>query len=166
MRHSIFLLAVAALLLAGCSKEKKTVRQLEGTWDITTFKQWESYTGECGTPASDFNEFETPNAGTFEFSKNPGQWLSETDMDAQSGTLTMSYTFISPITGNPFAENVNLEFDWFIVDEKLIIQNPDEFVHRTFNLDDFDKKAFDLIYGVGDGLGCQASWFQYSVEKQ
>ena len=61
------LAAVAALLLSACSKEKRTVRQLEGTWNVASLEQESKYTGDCGVPESVYRSNAYPNVGSITF---------------------------------------------------------------------------------------------------
>lgn len=154
-------------LLSSCSQEAQDTRKVSGTWSINMYTDRWVYTGDCGVPFGYFNTFTATDIGTIDFTKDDPNW-SSTDEDAHAGTRTVSYTYKDPQTGFEYPVQESLKFDWYFLDEKLIIHNPDEFVFEVYSMEDFDKDNWEMSFAGGDesSLGCTYNEQFYTLEKE
>lgn len=162
---------IVPLIMAGiflfqftsCNEVAKVERKLSGTtWDIVLVEGEGFYTGECGTPASTYDEWSTSNAGTYEFTDASG--FFGVDSDAKGGTLTLDYEYT--LNSRTITVSKTMNFDWYFLDDFLVIHNPDEFYFRDYAIDDFDKKSWVLAHSEGDGLGCSGYTTYHHIERQ
>jgi hypothetical protein len=162
-RLKIIPVFAAMISIIHCDEVNKVERKLSGTiWEIVLVEGEGFYTGECGTPASTYDEWSAMDAGTYEFSDEAG--IFGVDSDAKSGTLTLRYEYI--LNDRTISVDRSMSFDWYFLDDFLVIHNPDEFYFRDYAIDDFDKKSWVLGHSEGDGLGCSGYNSFHHIERQ
>jgi hypothetical protein len=157
----IFILSLSSIF--SCNEVNRVERKLSGTtWDIVLIEGEGFYSGECGTPAGTFDEWSAMNAGRYEFSEDAG--VFGVDSDAKTGTLILQYEYT--LNNRTITEDETMTFDWYFLDDFLVIHNPDEFYFQDYNIEDFDKKTWVLAHREGDGLGCSGYDTYHHIERQ
>lgn len=163
MKQSELFLLSLIFILVSCDEVNKVERKLSGTvWDIVLLESEGYYTGDRGSPAGKYDEWSVMDAGTYEFTDEPGSF--GVDGTAKAGTLTLDYEYT--LNGRTIRESETLSVDWYFLSDFLVIHNPEEFYYRNYSIDDFDKKAWQLTYGEGDGLGCSGYVTHHHIEKR
>ncbi|MFZ9044486.1 MAG: hypothetical protein ACO2ZZ_01385 [Cyclobacteriaceae bacterium] len=164
MKQTNLLLAfISFIAFSSCNEVNRVDRKLSGsTWDIVLIEGEGFYSGECGTPAGTFDEWSAMDAGRYEFSEEAGTF--GVDLDAKSGVLVLSYEYT--LNNRTITEEETMNFDWYFLDEFLVIHNPDEFYFRDYNIDDFDRSSWVLAHREGDGLGCSSLNTYHHIERR
>lgn len=167
MKRLAWLSVMMLVMIASCSKVKKRVRKIHGTWDVASYTDRWVYTGDCGVPFGYFNVFTVNNIGTIDFTKDDPYWPGQTDDDAHSGEWDLSYTYVDPQTGSSYPVTNNMKFDWYILDDRLVIHNPEQFVFEVYSLEDFSKKDWEVSFANDQtSLGCTYQETFYTLNKQ
>ena len=102
------------------------------------------------------------NAGHYEFSESAGTF--GVDLDAKSGVLVLNYEYT--LNNRTIRKEETMDFDWYFLDDQLVIHNPDKFYFFNYHIEDFDRSSWVLAHREGGGLGCLGLNTYHHIERR
>ena len=95
------------------------------------------------------------------------QMTDDTNDKAKKGHLSLNYIFEHPGAETTFRVQTEMDFDWWVEEDVLTIHNPNEFYLQEFDLTDFDKEEWLMLFEFGGGANACTGWGErYTVEKE